>query len=99
MLHVNRKWRVSFSLYLHCGCLDLCLQGLFLPSDDAKDVCRGLNEVGPQRIMGFNTWFLLWEGLGSVVLGKICVPGAGFVGFKAQGILSDSLSANHLWTK
>lgn len=46
---------VAPSPYGHSGCGDIRLEGLFLPSDHAMDLCRGLNEVGLHRVLGVNT--------------------------------------------
>lgn len=33
--------------------------GLSLPSDDAEDLFRGLNDAGAPRVMCFSIWFLV----------------------------------------
>lgn len=57
--------------------------GHFCPSDDAKDLCRSLNEVGPHRDMFFGTFPSWYNCLGRIRqcgLGKRCDPEAVLAG-------------------
>ena len=63
--------------YLQSGCLVFCLQGLSLPSDNAEDLFRGLNDAGAPRVMCFGIWFLVGTSVSegeAVLLGEELCP-------------------------
>lgn len=49
MLHVNRKREYPSHHICTVAVFTFAFRDFFLPSDNAKHVCRGLNEVCPQR--------------------------------------------------
>lgn len=51
--------------------------GLSLPSDDAEDLFRGLNDAGAPRVMCFGIWFLVGTSVSegeAVLLGEELCP-------------------------
>ena len=73
--------------------------GHFIPSGDAKDLCRSLNELGPHKDMFFSTILSWYNCVGRIRqggLGKRCDPEAVFADSKPRPFPVTSSLPSHL---